>query len=111
MNFGCHKCNRSFNELQLWGRLKNEDYRWICTSCNNALRRDFDEKRKMSFGCRCCNHTFNELKEWGWLEWCGDHWRCLQCKHDLTRDPETVFAESQALAMLLGKDLFSQEID
>lgn len=110
MQFGCRQCNRSFNELMLWDRLKNKDYHWICTSCNNPLTREADEKRKMVYGCRKCNHTFEELNEWEWLKHCGDHWKCLHCDNDITRDPETVYKEAMALADELGRDLF-QEIE
>ena len=99
MNFGCEKCNRSFAELKLWDKLKNENYQWICTSCNFPLTNNqFD--RKMEFGCRKCNHTFHELKEWGWLKFFGDHWKCLKCNEDITRSPEEVFKHANEMADL-----------
>ena len=100
MEFGCLECNRSFNELNLWGRLRNENFQWICTGCNKSLTRD-SKDRKMEYGCRKCNHTLQELQMWGWVKFCGDYWKCLKCNNDITKDLEQWFKEVNVMAKML----------
>jgi hypothetical protein len=107
MEFGCPECNRSFNELKLWGRLENSNYHWICTSCNIPLTRSKDN-RKMLYGCRKCNHTISELQEWGWAKFNGDFWKCLQCNNDITKDPEQWFKDVMSNANRLWANIDSE---
>lgn len=100
MQFGCTVCERSFEELQIWSRVKNEGFKWICTSCNVPLVRDQSE-RNMEYGCRNCNFTFEELRKWKWLKHCGDYWQCKSCGGDITKHPRTVFQEATKMAHMI----------
>lgn len=100
MQFGCTVCERSFEELQIWSRVKNEGFKWICTNCNVPLVRDQSE-RNMEYGCRNCNFTFEELRKWKWLKHCGDHWQCKSCGGDITKHPRTVFQEATKMAHMI----------
>ncbi len=46
MKFGCRKCDRSFEELELWNRLEFCGDHWKCTSCNEALTKDPEQWMK-----------------------------------------------------------------
>ena len=41
--FGCKKCGRSFEELQLWDRVKFHGDHWKCTSCDCDITKDLDQ--------------------------------------------------------------------
>jgi len=41
--YECRKCGRSFEELQLWGRIKNCGDHWKCTSCNEDITKNLDD--------------------------------------------------------------------
>ena len=40
--FGCKKCGRSLEELQLWDRAKFYGDHWKCTSCDCDITKDLD---------------------------------------------------------------------
>jgi DNA-directed RNA polymerase subunit RPC12/RpoP len=40
--YGCRKCGRSFEELQLWGLVKVCGDYWKCTSCDEDIKKDLD---------------------------------------------------------------------
>ena len=40
--FGCKKCGRSLEELQLWGQAKFCGDFWKCTSCDCDITKDLD---------------------------------------------------------------------
>jgi transposase-like protein len=54
--YGCKKCGRSFEELELWGRVEFHGDHWKCTSCNEDITKDL-------------NQWFKEVNELGNLLW------------------------------------------
>lgn len=41
--YECRKCGRSFEELQLWGRVEHHGDHWKCTSCDCDITKNLEQ--------------------------------------------------------------------